>query len=348
MARKPSIRDVAEAAGVSVGTVSHYLNDRSVSKVRADRIKKAIMDLGFTSNALARGMRSQKSTVIGLCAPFTTFSNFSTLVDELEQNVSEANFEVMQVLSRHDPEREMVRVRRLADYKVRGMLLIPSFKPQQMLDFLYKVEIPTVIINRVMPEETRFDQVGVDHRGQTREIASRLIEEGHRSITFVARYPDLDLTRQRIDGLRDAVSASGQDVELEFIACGDVSSDYRDTLTKRLKSKDRPSYLILSNSRIAIWSVEVVRAANVEIGILTLDHPEWAEFVEPRISFVRQPNVEIAALAWRCLSERIENLDEMPKTILLNARIEWLNLSAPSLEAGKHAGIRKPVPAKKD
>lgn len=332
MARKASIRDVAEKAGVSVGTVSHYLNGRAVSKERTQWIEKAIRDLGFSSNLLARGMRTQQPPVVGLCVPFTTFSNFSELVDELEQKVSEATFEVMQVLSRHDPELEMKRIQRLAAYKVRGLLLVPSLSPGNMLDYLDSIKLPTVILNRVMPDESRFDQVGVDHRGQMREVGRGLIRRGHRSILFVVRFPSLNVTIQRVEGLRDAIAECPDNVELDVCSCGDDPGEYGETLIARMKGDAPPTALVLSNSNIAAWSIASLRGAGArpDVDMLTLDSPNWVELVDPPLSFIRQPNRNMAALAWQCLSNRIENPDEPAKTILFNAKIEWRTRREPS------------------
>ncbi|HUV32651.1 MAG TPA: LacI family DNA-binding transcriptional regulator, partial [Devosiaceae bacterium] len=67
MKHRVGIREVAKAARVSIGTVSHYLNGRFVSAERSGRIKVAIDELGFTRNMLAKGMRAQRSSLIGLC-----------------------------------------------------------------------------------------------------------------------------------------------------------------------------------------------------------------------------------------------------------------------------------------
>src|SRR6185503_2112025 len=78
---KVTVADVARRAGVSVGTVSNVLNGReSVSESRKMEVLSAIRDLGFTQNLLAKGMRLQRSNVVGLCMPYSSYSNFSALV----------------------------------------------------------------------------------------------------------------------------------------------------------------------------------------------------------------------------------------------------------------------------
>lgn len=323
---KVSIKDVARAAGVSVGTVSHYINGRAITKARSERIERAIKELGFSGNLLARGMRKQQSPVVGLCVPYTTFSNFSSLVDALDEKVSEASYEMMQVLSRQDSRHEFQRVQRLAAFKAVGLILVPSLQPEAMLDFLYEIQMPTVIVSRPLPGEARFDQVGVDHKRQMRQIGHEAIARGHRSILFVVRFPTLIVTRQRFEGLGEAIEQSGSDVALEMMPCGDDEAAYAALLQERLSRRDRPTMVIASNSRIAAWSLPHTRRKRrgaVPVALMTLDHPEWAEIVNPPVSHVVLPNREIADLAWQCLQNRIENPDSSPKRILLDAKVEW-------------------------
>lgn len=322
--QKVRIKDVAKAAGVSVGTVSHYLNGRFVSAERAERIRAAITELGFSSNLLARGMRMQRSPVIGLCVPYTTFSNFSTLVDAIEERVSEASFELMQVLSRQDPEKELARVRRLAAYKVGGLFLVPSLEPDAMLDHLASIGLPTVIVSRLLPDEDRFDQVAVDHRRQLQMVGRELVARGHRSILLVARFPKLVVTRLRIEGLEAAAEAGGAGVEV--MAC-DGEADFAAQFAARMTGPGRPSAVILSNGVIAAWTIQALRrlglAYPADLSLVTLDDPGWADLVEPPVTHIPQPSQEIARLAWEALARRMEDPSCLTRRVLLDTKVEW-------------------------
>ncbi|MEJ8570079.1 LacI family DNA-binding transcriptional regulator [Microbaculum marinum] len=326
---KVRIKDVALEAGVSVGTVSHYLNGRFVSEERSRRIRKAIDDLGFTSNLLARGMRRQSSSVIGLCVPFTIFSNFSQLVNALEERVSDANYELMQVLSRQDPGKEFRRIRKLVDFRVDGLLLVPSLEPQDMLDHLHKSGVPTVILNRLMPDEHRFDQVALDHEKIMYEVAREFIRRGHRHLLFFVHWPALIVTQLRIEGLRRAIRDSGEDVRFEVLACGAHEHQFDAQFGAALDAGPRPTGIILSNSRIAAWTLKSLRRRGIDypasMSVLTLDNPDWADVVVPGISHVAQPSDEISARAWQLLSERIEGSAKPPQRILVDAEIRYLD-----------------------
>lgn len=320
------IQDVAKSAKVSVGTVSHYLNGRFVSKERSRRIKKAVEELGFTGNLLARAMRSQRSSVIGLCVPYTTFSNFAALVDALEQRASDANFDVMQVVSRQDPQKEFQRIERLVAFKVGGLMLVPSLEPQRMLDFLHKNNVPTVIVSRLIPEEKRFDQVAVDHKQTMMRVVQEFIRKGHRDLLFMVRYPTLVVTRQRIEGLEQAIAEYETRVRYKVISCSDDAAAFDTEIAAVFKARSKPTGIIFSNGILAGRVIRVLRGRGIaypkDVSLLTLDNPGWAELVTPRLSYVEQPSRELADIAWRCLAERMQDPAAPPRRILLDDTIQ--------------------------
>jgi LacI family transcriptional regulator, galactose operon repressor len=325
MRPKVRIKDVAQAANVSVGTVSHYLNGRFVSEERSRRIKQAIDELGFTSNLLAKSMRMQRSSVIGLCVPFTGFSNFSLLANALEQRVSDANFELMQVLSRQDPVKEFRRICKLVDFRVDGLLLVPSLEPQNMLDHLHRSNVSTVIVGRFLPSEQRFDQVALDHEKIMRRVAGELIGRGHRNLLFVVHWPALIVTQLRLKALRDAIGDSGEEVRFEMLACAAREEEFDEQLGEALNSQPVPTGIILSNGVIAGWTLKGLRRRGIEyprdVSLVSLDNPGWADLVSPPIGYVEQPSDELASLAWRFLSERIQGSEVPPQRVLLDAEI---------------------------
>lgn len=323
---KARIQDVAKSAKVSVGTVSHYLNGRFVSKERSRRIKKAIEDLGFTGNLLAKAMRTQRSSAVGLCVPFTTFSNFSALIDALEQRASEAGFDVMQVVSRQDPVKEFQRIERLVAFKVGGIMLVPSLEPQKMLDFLHKNNVPTVIVSRLIPDEKRFDQVAVDHKQTMMRVVQEFIAKGHRDLLFMVRFPTLVVTRQRVEGLKQAIEQSAERVRYKVMECSDDEAEFDAELATAFKARSAPSGIIFSNGIIASRTIPALRRRGIaypkDVSLLTLDNPGWADLVMPRLSFVEQPSRQLADMAWRCLAERMADPLAPPRRVLLDDAIQ--------------------------
>lgn len=321
--RQPNIKDVAAVAGVSVGTVSHFLSGRQISESRSAKIKQAISDLGYTRNPLAQGMRRQTSMVIGMSTPFINYPSFAALTDWLEDSISKSEFDLMQVLSRNDPERELLRIRRLIAYKVRGIFLVPSMAPEETLNLLSQAGIPTILMYRYMPEEIRFDQIGINHQEQCREIGAELIERGYRSIFFGVTFPYLRVTKQRVRGFEEAIAQSGKDVRLEVLSSEPNHDAFVTTLTARLRAETAPTYVVTSNSDIAARAISALHEAHSDGGILTMDEPNWLDIVERQVSFIRQPLKDITQRAWQCLENRWKNPDLPPNREWFPGKIVW-------------------------
>jgi LacI family transcriptional regulator len=323
---RASIIDVARHARVSVGTVSNVLNGRSsVKKDRRARVLEAMNELGYTCNLLAQGMRLQRSRVVGLCVPFATYPNFSTLTDSLEDQASESGFQLMQVTSRQEAAKEYARIVRLVAYKVGGLLLVPSIEPGGVLDFLHANAVPTIIVNRPVANEERFDQVMVDHRGVMYRVTRELIARGHRNIVLAAQYPALTVTRERIEGIKQAIAESGEQLRFTVMICGQTQQELGAQMLAQAPGQHGHFVMIASNSLIASWAIGCVRDLGIrypeDMSLLTLDEPEWATIVTPSLSVVSQPTAAISKMAWGMLAERMQGSTLPARRTLLNAEI---------------------------
>jgi LacI family transcriptional regulator len=319
---KVTVADVAQRAGVSVGTVSNVLNGReSVTDRRRADVLEAIRDLGFTQNLLAKGMRLQRSNVVGLCMPYSGYTNFSALVDAIEQCLSDHKYQLMQVLSRQDPAKEFARVEHLVAHKIGGLLLVPSLRPKAILDFLQQRNVPTVLINRTV-EDRRFDQVSVDHRAVMFRLTGELIARRYRGVILAVQYPALSVTRQRTKGMIEAAGAEGS-AAVSVLECGEERAAFLPRLEAALQDCPRPAVLVASNSGIASWAIQGFIQLGIrypeDVSLVTLDDPEWAEIARPTLSVVRQPTQQIVETAWELLAARINGSDPAPRRVLLDA-----------------------------
>jgi len=259
-------------------------------------------------------------------APFTTFSNYAALIDALEQRASDAKYDVMQVVSRQDPLKEFQRIERLVAFKVGGIMLVPSLEPQKMLDFLHKNNVPTVIVSRLIPDEKRFDQVAVDHKQTMMRVVQEFIAKGHRDLLFMVRFPTLVVTRQRVEGLKQAIEQSASRVRYKVMECSDDETEFDAQLAAAFKGRAAPSGIIFSNGMIASRVIPVLRRRGIaypkDVSLLTLDNPGWTELVVPKLSYVEQPSRELADMAWRCLAERMQDPLAPPRRVLLDDTIQ--------------------------
>jgi LacI family transcriptional regulator len=239
--------------------------------------------------------------------PHTSNAYFSALVNTFEEIASDRGFELLQVLSGHDPRKEFERVRALLRYNIGGLILVPSIEPDSTLKLIGTSATPVVVVDRpVRPE--RFDQVTFDNRAAMLEASRRLIALGHRHIHFIVRQKQLLVSKQRIEALHEAARKASSKVTIVVFECADEVS-LTAHLSTELRRPHPPTALIVSNSVFAAWTLRALHILKVnypaDVSLLAFDEPEWADLVTPRLSVVRQPTDAIARRAWEFLIRRM-------------------------------------------
>lgn len=323
---RPTVLDVAERAGVSVGTVSNVLNGTiRVSERRRQRVLQAVEELSYTQNLLAQGLRRRRAPVVGLCVPNTSVAYFAKLVDAFEDVASSRGSAIMQMLSHDDPETELERVSTLLNYRVGGIVLVPSVRPARVLDAIAQSGTPLVVVDRPVAGE-RFDQVTFDNRSAMTQAARSLIALGHRHLLLVARLRGLVTTRQRMAALRAAARSAEAEVSVTFLECNSYEQEeIVRRLVDALRGPGLPTAVIVSNSMFAACMLRAFEALGIrcpdDVSLLAFDEPEWAGLVTPKLSVVRQPTLEVAHKAWEFLIRRMEDEAAPVQTVQLQAEV---------------------------
>jgi LacI family transcriptional regulator len=321
--QKPTIFDVARLANVSTGTVSNVLTGSvPVSEARRTRVLDAIAKLGFTRNVLAQWLPSKTTGLIGVCVPRARLTLFSVLTETFARLAKAHHYETLQVLSPVSPEEELEQVKSMMKYRIGGLVLLPSVRPEATLIYLQNAALPTVIIDRPVPENFAFDQVSVDNAGVMSNLLRALAERGHRQILFVFRDRTNIVTLQRMKGIADARKHLA--ISVDSIASGDDPTDFVE-IFQRSWETFKPTAVIASTSYIAEAAVRAFRTLRLnvpqDVSLVALDEPAWADIVEPPLSVVRPPAEEIARLALDYLMERMDGGTQAPRRKVLPAEI---------------------------
>ena len=181
--------------------------------------------------------------------------------------------------------------------------------------------MPTVIVNRTVAEDRRFDQVSVDHRAVMLRLTDALMARRYRSVILAVQYPGLSVTRQRIKGM---IEGAGGARATSVLECGEDHTAFLPKLGAALRQSPRPAALIASNSGIASWAIQGFAELGIrypeDVSLVTLDEPEWAEVARPTLSVVRQPTDMIARTAWNLLAARLKGEVPPPRRVLLDAQ----------------------------
>lgn len=328
-----SIRDVAERAGVSVGTVSRVINGNSaVRPVLRSRVETAIRELGYRPNALAQSLRRQRSHTLGLVIPDITNPFFGELAMHIESAAAKSGYSLILCNSMNAREEEEVYVQTLADRRVDGLILVASAGTRTLPR---PRRIPIVLADR---ELAGADLVASDHRGGAMLAVEHLTGLGHEVIACVAGPQDLSPAVQRYEGYAAVVTARFGAVGLDladYVAFG--SFDYQtgfEGAMALLRRRPRPTAIFASSDQQAIGALRACADLGLkvpgDISIVGFDDIPLAQLVKPRLTTVAQPISAIGELAVVRLLERAAALRRPRQRDLLLTTLKVRDSSAPA------------------
>lgn len=301
------IADVAREAGVSTATVSRALN--SVDSVRPElavRVKEAAEKLGYEPNRLARSLRKRSSSVWALIIADIADPFFTAVVRGVEEVAQELGYSVLLGNSEDDKDREARYLRIAEQEQVAGVILSPH-SSLTSLARLDQAGIPTVLIDRPLSGGT--DVVMVDS-GYGAEIAtSHLLDSGWKSPACITGPDDVSTALERAHGYERAMTRAGLEHKSRVIY-GDYRAEAGAASAATLfAERDPPDAIFAANTSIALGVMKILvesgRLIGRDVGMVMYDDAPWASFVNPAMSVVSQPAVEVGTAAARLLSEQI-------------------------------------------
>lgn len=310
--RPVRIKDVAERASVSVATVSRVLNaDPSVDPEFRERVRRAVAELGYRPNRLARNLRRQQMEALGIVVPDIENPHFAEAVRIIEGVAIEMGYRVLVCNTDEDEARQAACLRMLADERVSGIVLSPS-DPEGDIGQLRDLGIPVVTIDRAL-KRAQTDLIVADNVPAVQLATQRLIDAGHRRIAFVGGRSEVETGSERQEGYLAAIERSGL---RPVMANGAFRRDAaRVAVTELLREPDPPSALIVANNLMALGALQAVRDCGLrvpdDISIIAVDNPDWAELLDPPLTVLAQPIRAMATQAVDLLIRRIRG-EEFP------------------------------------
>ncbi|MEZ7126717.1 LacI family DNA-binding transcriptional regulator [Nonomuraea sp. AD125B] len=308
-----SIKEVAQLASVSIGTVSNVLNrPHAVAPATRQRVLSAMNELGFVRNESARALRSGRTRTMGLVVPDVT-NPFCTDVAAGVQTVAEANGMMVTLCnSDHDGPRERRYLDHLEEQRVQGILITPVDGENDRLDQLIERGTPAVLLAHVSANLHRCAAAVDDHLGG-RMAAEHLLGQGHRKLAFVGGPGGSSQVTGRHKGAAAAVADAGDGATLELIqvpslsfASGRHAAEHLAALPRRA----RPTALFCANDTLALGMMQGLSTLGLrvpdDIALIGYDDIDYAAAATVPLSSIRQPRRELGRVAAELLLEEID------------------------------------------
>ncbi len=332
-----SIKDVAAEAGVSTATVSRVLADKPhVSPELQERVWAAVKKLDYRPNLVARSLRSQKSSTLGLLVSDIRNPFFTAISRAVEDTAHRQGYSVFLCNTDEDPAKEALYLNLMQDEHVAGLIFSPTRHSAERFADLH-IHIPTVVIDRQIsdPHVENVDMVLIDNVAAGRELGTHLLENGYRRIAAIVGESSTT-GRQRRQGLEEAHQALGVAVQpalMRFVPPR-IEMGRLATLALLDNEQEPPDAIFTSNSLLTAGALMAIRERGLripqDIALVGFDETTWSELVQPPITLVAQPTTEIGRTATELLLQRIADPERAGRQVILQTQLLARASSAPA------------------
>jgi len=305
MLARVSIKDIAQAAGVSHPTVSRALRgDPRISLETAERVLALAHELGYSPSAAARSLVTRRTHTIGVVVTSIADPFVSDVVDGIEATLAEQDYALILALSRSEPERELAVVRLLSEHRVDGIIVAASRVGALHDQDLARLQVPLVLLNN-QAETAGTHSLEVDDVLGARVAVAHLLQLGHRRVAYIG-CPDRPRSHaRRLEGYRQAHLDRRLHPQPELILEGRGAEGDRSRgatgLTGLLSLSPPPTAVFCYNDITAIGALEAARHYGLrvpkDLSLVGVDDVREASLVTPALTTVRQPRREMGQRA---------------------------------------------------
>lgn len=296
-----TIKDISEKTGLSLGTISNYLNGKKIKEKNRILIEKAIEELGYQVNMSARSLKTNQSKLIGLVIPSAELTFSAKLVSIVERILSKEGYMVMITVIGHSPLIDFQKLSNLESRKVDGMIIIPSANNEMLEKWLknLKAAIPIIILDRIIEDHGKAKYVLVNNENAAKMAVKYLIHRNHKSIAIIGGDTDGYTTIERVKGYKNALEESGITINPDYIVYSDFTKHGGYLACEKLfHLKNLPSAIFVTNYDMTLGVIEYLHVHNIKIGedisLIGFDLDEITNIVNPSITMIIQPIKEIA------------------------------------------------------
>lgn len=314
MGDRSILRDVADAAGVSLRTASRVLNDDPrVAVATRRRVQEVMADLRYTPDLMARSLRGGTDTTIGLVVESIADPFFAELVAAAESAASNDGRSVLVASTHGDPDRESRVVEELLRRRIAGLLVVPTAGDHS---WLAGAASPLVMVDRPA-EGLDVDVVGIDDRAAAREAVAHLIAHGHRDIAYVGDHSHVATSAARLAGYREAMARHGLDVPERLVhADCPTTRAAAAAMTGLLTATHRPTAVFSAATRCSLGVVPALHGhGRTDVALVAFGDFAMADTLVPAVTVVDHSGSAVGAAAAARLVRRIGEPNLSPETL---------------------------------
>lgn len=322
-----TIKDVAKYTGLSIATISKYINGGNVLEKNRTLVDKAIKALDFKVNEIARGLKTNKSMTIGVLIP--DFKNIfcTTIVSNIENVLLQNGYSTIICDYKQSSELEIEKFSFLVNKMVDGIITIPHGGNADSIQNLLSRNVPVVLIDRAL-EGVGCDTVLVDNLNASYNAVEHLIVKGHKRIGIICGPDNIFTAGERLKGYVRVHEDYSMKTDESLIKKGDyeIDSGYK-LLNELLELENPPSAVFVTNYEMTLGAIMALNERDIKIpedlSIIGFDNLQMARIVKPLLSIIVQPMEQIGEAAANILLKRLKgDMSNYPFMLRLKTELQ--------------------------
>jgi LacI family transcriptional regulator len=309
----PTIRDVAQLAGVSPTTVSYILNGtRYVSPETEARIRTAIKELNYKPDYIARSLRAKRTMTVGMIVSDITNPFYADIVRGAEDALSARHYSLVLCNTDEAPTRELEALNLLHQKKVDGLIAVATGTNAEAFYEILDSGLPIVLVDRCIPGD-RLCTILVDDEQGAYEAVELLIQLGHRRIGLIMGKAGISTTDHRRNGYEKALQAAGISIEPDLEQTGHSTIEGGAAAARVLLDLDPPLTAIFATNNLMIVGLFLtIKQRGLrcpeDIAVVGFDDVVWLSAFSPALTTIAQPSYDLgsqaAELLWKMMDEK--------------------------------------------
>lgn len=322
----PTIKEVAKEAGVSIGTVSRYLNGYQLKKKNMENIRRVIKEIGYQENIIAKGLKNNQSLSIGVLINSLTDVFATSIVSSLENYLEKNNYSLLLCDYQNDEQRLEHKLEFLRSRSVDGVVTFHLEKNLPILKKLRDEKVAIVAVDAPI-KDFNSDAVLVDNYQASFNAVDKLYEMGHEKIGIIAGDTNRYIGKERLRGYTDSMKQKGIFSE-DLIVIGNYTKEggYQGGIDL-LKNPDITA-IYATNYYMTLGAVQAIleteKKIPEDISLIGFDYFELSDIIQPKLTVVEQPIEEMGTMIGELILKAIREKETADYTRLdLPTKLLW-------------------------
>lgn len=304
-----TIKDVAKLTGLSIATISKYLNGGNVLEKNRILIENAIKELDFKVNEIARGLKTNKTMTIGVLIPNLENIFCTSIISNVENILLKNGYSTIICDYKEDEKLEREKLNFLVNKMVDGIIIMPLYSKAEELNKIVDKNIPIVLLDRAI-KEVNCDAVLVDNLNASYNAVEQLIIRGHRRIGIICGPENIFTAQERLKGYIRVHEDYNMELDHNLVKFGNykVESGYN-LLIELVNMENPPTAIFVTNYEMTLGAIMAINELNIkipdELSLIGFDNLHVAKIVKPSLSIVVQPMQQIGETVANVLLKRL-------------------------------------------